>query len=105
MGTLRMTTPRLLALQAMLDDPERERYGLDLATQAGLEPATVYPILVAFETVGWVSSREEDVDAHAVGRPRRRYYRLTPTGVTAAREAVAARRQRAARGLSRRPAW
>lgn len=100
-----MTTPRLLALQTLLDDPEQERYGLDLATQAGLEPATVYPILVAFETVGWVSSREEDVDAHVVGRPRRRYYRLTATGVTEARDAIAARHQRSARSSSRRLAW
>ncbi|GAB1641333.1 hypothetical protein KRMM14A1259_17560 [Krasilnikovia sp. MM14-A1259] len=105
MSTLRMTTPRLLALRILLEDPERERYGLELATQAGLEPATVYPILVAFETVGWVCSRAEDIDAHEAGRPRRRYYRLTAAGVTAARDAIAAREQRSARGVSRRLAW
>lgn len=100
-----MTTPRLLALRALLEDPEQERYGLELATRAGLEPATVYPILVAFETVGWASSRTEDVDVHEVGRPRRRYYRLTAAGVTAARDAIAARKQRSAPGHSRRLAW
>ncbi len=103
---LRMTTPRVLALQAFLAEPARERYGLDLASQAGLEPGTVYPILVAFEGVGWLTSRDEEIDASAEGRPRRRYYRLTAEGVTAAREAVdlAAARRRSAPG-NRRLAW
>jgi PadR family transcriptional regulator, regulatory protein PadR len=85
-----MTTPRLLALRAFLDDPERERYGLDLAQEAGLEPGTIYPILVAFENAGWLRSWEEEVDPHLEGRPRRRYYRLTADGVSAARDALAA---------------
>ncbi|WP_436532581.1 PadR family transcriptional regulator [Actinoplanes sp. HUAS TT8] len=106
MSSLRMTTPRLLALRVLLDDPGRERYGLDLALEAGLEPGTVYPILVAFESVGWLSSREEDVDVHAEGRPRRRYYRLTALGVTAGQERLAAVRQRRSTGTSgRRLAW
>jgi PadR family transcriptional regulator, regulatory protein PadR len=103
---LRMTTPRLLALRAFLDDPERERYGLDLAIDAGLEPGTIYPILVAFEGAGWLSSREEDIDVRAAGRPRRRYYRLTAAGATAARDAVtAAEQRRSQRSASRKLAW
>ncbi|MFI5906299.1 PadR family transcriptional regulator [Dactylosporangium sp. NPDC051541] len=101
---MRMTTPRLLVLRALLADPAQERYGLELAGEAGLEPGTIYPILVAFETAGWLSSREEDVDVHAAGRPRRRYYRLTAAGETAARtalDAAAARRRTA----NPRPAW
>lgn len=106
MGQLRMTTPRLLVLRTLLEDPGRERYGLDLALAAGLEPGTVYPILVAFEAVGWAASRAEDIDVHAEGRPRRRYYRLTAAGVTAGREAVsAAEKRRGARTGSRRLAW
>jgi PadR family transcriptional regulator PadR len=92
MGALRMTTPRLLVLRVLLADPGRERYGLDLATEAGLEPGTIYPILVAFEGAGWLSSREEEIDVHAAGRPRRRYYLLTAEGATAARSALARRR-------------
>ena len=106
MPPLRMTTPRLLALRAFLDDPGRERYGLDLALDAGLEPGTVYPILVAFEGAGWLTSREEDVDVHAEGRPRRRYYLLTGAGQTAARDAVAAaEKRRTARSGTRKLAW
>jgi PadR family transcriptional regulator PadR len=106
MSALRMTTPRLLALRVLVDDPDRERYGLDLAVEAGLEPGTVYPILVAFEAVGWLASREEDVDVHIAGRPRRRYYRLTAAGVTAARNALAAaEKRRRARTGAGRLAW
>jgi DNA-binding PadR family transcriptional regulator len=94
MAVLRMTTPRLLVLRVLLDEPAQERYGLDLAHAAGLEPGTIYPILVAFEGVGWLTSREEEIDVHAVGRPRRRYYLLTAAGVGAAREALAAAHRR-----------
>jgi len=100
MPQLRMTTPRLLVLQAMLAEPERERYGLELAGTAGLEPGTIYPILVAFEGAGWVTSRAEEIDVHAEGRPRRRYYRLTLPGIAVAEAAAA----KAAQRRPRRPA-
>ena len=101
--SLRMTTPRLLVLQALLTDPDQERYGLDLAHQAGLEPGTIYPILVAFENAGWLESRAEDIDVHAAGRPRRRYYKLTRDGIAAAHQALA--RRRTSRSTSERLAW
>ncbi|WP_240670017.1 PadR family transcriptional regulator [Actinoplanes solisilvae] len=103
MSSLRMTTPRLLVLQALLAEPERERYGLELAGTVGLEPGTIYPILVAFEGAGWLTSHAEEVDIHAEGRPRRRYYRLTPAGVAAAGAAAArAAQRRSARSVSGR---
>lgn len=105
MPSLRMTTPRLLVLAAVLDDPDRERYGLDLAGEAGLEPGTIYPILVAFENAGWLSSRTEEIDVHAEGRPRRRYYRLTSAGADAARVAVAKASQRRFARPSGKLAW
>ncbi|WP_405433183.1 PadR family transcriptional regulator [Micromonospora sp. NBC_00617] len=105
MANLRMTVPRLLVLEAFLDEPECERYGLELAHVAGLEPGTIYPILVAFEGVGWLTSRAEEIDVHVEGRPRRRYYRLTADGVAAGRAAIAARKQRAQRAGARRLAW
>jgi PadR family transcriptional regulator len=94
---LRMTTPRLLVLRAFLEDPERERYGLELAIAAGLEAGTIYPILVAFGNVGWLRSREEEADPHLEGRPRRRYYSLTNEGAAAARDALADHAQRRGR--------
>jgi DNA-binding PadR family transcriptional regulator len=107
MGGLRMTTPRLLVLRALVDEPERERYGLELAIAAGLEAGTIYPILVAFENAGWLRSREEQVDPHLEGRPRRRYYSLTTAGTAAARDALAGHAQRRGRRATgtRKLAW
>jgi PadR family transcriptional regulator PadR len=103
---LRITTPRLLAVRALLEDPAREWYGLELARRAGLEPGTIYPVLVAFENAGWLSSRDEDIDPHAEGRPRRRYYLLTADGITAAREwGTVAERRRGGRTAPGRLAW
>jgi DNA-binding PadR family transcriptional regulator len=94
MGNLRMTTPRLVTLRTLLEDPGREWYGLELAIEVGLDPGTIYPILAAFENAGWVRRRDEDVDPHVAGRPRRRYYALTPAGVGAARAALAGAQRR-----------
>jgi len=84
-----MTIPTQRVLEALLDDPEAELYGLEIGSAAGLRSGTVHPILARFEGYGWLSSRWEDVDPTAEGRPPRRYYRLTPHGVEAARSALA----------------
>ena len=65
-------------------------YGLEIGTAADLPSGTVHPILARLEGVDWVESRWEDVDPREQGRPARRYYRLTATGVEAARQALAA---------------
>src|SRR5690242_11086038 len=82
----RLTIPTRLVLEALLADPDAELYGLELARAAGLPTGTVHPILARLEGTGWVTSRWEDVDPSAAGRPPRRYYRLTPSGI---REATA----------------
>ena len=72
---LRLTVQVLLVLQALLREPGRELYGLELTTETGLLPGTAYPILLRLENQGWVTSRREDVDPRAQKRPARRYYR------------------------------
>jgi PadR family transcriptional regulator PadR len=99
----RMTVQTQLILRALLRDPSRELYGLELSEETGLLPGTAYPILLRFENEGWVTSRWEDIDPHAEKRPARRYYRLTAAGATQASAALAAARRpsRAAlRGLA-----
>jgi DNA-binding PadR family transcriptional regulator len=87
---LRMTLQTQLVLGALLEDPSRERYGLELCGVVGLASGTIYPILARFEQVGWVESTWEDPAVHeAEGRPRRRLYRLTPDGAEQARSALA----------------
>jgi PadR family transcriptional regulator PadR len=85
----RMTLPTQRVLQAMLARPTHEMYGLELSRVAGLASGTIHPILARLESVGWLESRWEDLDPCEEGRPRRRYYRLTPEGAQRALAALA----------------
>ena len=99
-----MTIPTQLVLEALLDDPRVERYGLEIGDAAGLRSGTVHPILARLEAYGWLVSRWEDIDAAAEGRPARRYYKLTAEGALGARAALArAYRPSAVRGLRPQP--
>jgi PadR family transcriptional regulator, regulatory protein PadR len=104
MAELRMTIPTQRVLEALLADPTAELYGLEIGSVAGLRSGTVHPILARLEGYGWLSSRWEDVDPSAEGRPPRRYYRLTAIGAEAAPAALArAYRPSAARRLRPQP--
>jgi PadR family transcriptional regulator, regulatory protein PadR len=89
----RLTVQVQLILQALLHDPTRDMYGLELSDETGLQPGTAYPILLRLEHEGWVTSRWEDIDPHAEKRPARRYYRLTAGGATQASAALAGARR------------
>jgi DNA-binding PadR family transcriptional regulator len=89
MGSPRITTSVLKVMSALLAEPAAERYGLQLIQETGLPSGTLYPILVRLERAGWVESRWEQIDPVTEGRPSRRYYRLTATGSTAARQEIA----------------
>jgi PadR family transcriptional regulator PadR len=84
-----MTLQTQAVLRALLDEPEAEHYGLEIASKTGLATGSLYPILARLERAGWVLSAWEEVDQHQVGRPRRRYYSLTPDGIVAAETAIA----------------
>src|ERR1700723_4503676 len=86
---LRLTLQVQLVLQALLREPAREIYGLELSEETGLQPGTAYPILLRLEHEGWVTSRWEDIDPRAEKRPARRYYRLTAGGAAQASAALA----------------
>ena len=66
-----------------------ELYGVEIGAAAGPPSGTVHPILARLETVGWLTSRREEIDPRAEGRPARRYYHLTPDGAELARAALA----------------
>lgn len=83
----------LATLQVLGALAEGHSYGFDLIERTGLPSGTVYPALASLEKRILVDSRWEDEDeARGEGRPRRRYYRITPAGLTALEEA--ARRMR-----------
>lgn len=65
------------------------QYGFDVIDQTGLPSGTVYPALSRLERDGLVKSAwENEQEAHADGRPARRYYKLTTNGVKALSEAA-----------------
>ena len=81
-------------LAALLRDPRAWRHGYDLAKETDLQSGTLYPILMRLFQQGLL---EEDWEASDVpGRPQRHIYRLSRSGVTAARELTA---DSATRGL------
>lgn len=82
----RISLQLLKVLHVLVSDPSGEHYGLEIARASGLASGTIYPILVRLEQAGWLSSAWEDIDQAAEGRRRRRYYRLTPGGLSAAHD-------------------
>jgi len=96
---VRLSLQTLRLLQVFMEDPSEPRYGLQLMDRTGSKSGTIYPALHRLESEGWLRSWSEPVDSSVVGRPARRLYALTPTGLAAAegalapfREAVAAPR-------------
>ncbi len=85
----KMTLPTQLVLRALLKQPTKALYGLEICGAAGLASGTIHPILARLEGAGWLESSWEDINPRAVGRPRRRYYRLSPDGIEQARYALA----------------
>lgn len=101
-----MTLTTQLVLRALLEEPTREKYGLQICAAAGLPSGTIHPILARLERLDWVDSWWEEANPRDQGRPRRRYYRLTPGGAERARLALASARTQVSvlPGLLPRPA-
>jgi PadR family transcriptional regulator, regulatory protein PadR len=85
----RMTLTTQLVLRALLDQPSKEMYGLEICQKAGLPSGTIHPILARLEKAEWLESWWEEIDPREEGRPRRRYYRLSRDGAVRARTALA----------------
>lgn len=79
MTRTRRPSPQTAAvLQALAEDPDRWRYGYDLCTQLGMQPGSMYPILIRLADRGLLETSWET--NHVPGRPARHLYRLTGTG-------------------------
>jgi len=82
-----MSVTAVSVLQAVADGYQ---YGFDIIDQTELPSGTVYPALGRLERDGLLKSAwENEGEAHAEGRPARRYYKLTAHGVKALAEAAA----------------
>ena len=103
-GPVRVTGPLLdvleVFLQALSDDQELHGWAILKATKrAG---PTIYGVLDRLEDARWITGRWEDQPPNA-NTPRRRLYRLSPTGAAAARDLLAARRPAALGRLAQQP--
>lgn len=84
-----MSLQTLKVLEAFLENPAAELSGADVHKRCGIASGTLYPILLRLESAGWFVSRWEAIDPASEGRPRRRLYRLTRSGLARASEVFA----------------
>jgi DNA-binding PadR family transcriptional regulator len=94
-GSVRLSLQTLRVLEAFLESPTAQLSGADIHQRCGIASGTLYPILLRLESAGWFISKWESIDPASAGRPRRRLYRLTPTGLKRAGEAFASFGRRA----------
>jgi PadR family transcriptional regulator, regulatory protein PadR len=90
----RITQPLLDVLEVLLralDEPDMQLHGYAIMRLTRRSGPTVYGVLDRLEDAKWVTGWWEE-QAPDSARPRRRMYRLTPTGVVEARELLAERR-------------
>lgn len=76
---VRLTRSTALVL-SHLAEVEGEVYGGQLKAATGLPGGGLYSILGRLEAGGWLASRWETTDPGRLGRPPRRYYRVTGAG-------------------------
>lgn len=97
MDGLRLTTPLLKLLEALLASPAADHWGFELMRETGLTSGTTYPLLARLESMKWL---ESGWDEEAQTGPRRRFYRLTGDGAESARRALDEARARRPRATS-----
>lgn len=87
---LRMLLGRSADGERQTSAPSEGLYGLELSRLSGLPNGTLFPLLERLRQAGWVERYwEADESAEAEGRPRRRFFRLTPEGAERAPHALA----------------
>jgi PadR family transcriptional regulator, regulatory protein PadR len=76
----RLSHQTLAVLGAFASNPRRELSGAQISRLTGLPSGTLYPMLLRLEKAGWLRSRWEVEEPQVLGRPRRRFYRITGEG-------------------------
>jgi|SRR5271163_2956312 len=86
--TTQLTTQTIKVLAALMSGEELELSGAQIARSTQLASGTLYPILMRLEQAGLVESRWEVEEPSELGRPRRRFYRVTGMGARKAKAAI-----------------
>jgi DNA-binding PadR family transcriptional regulator len=84
----RLSSQTLKVLGTLISCPSGELSGAEIGKHTKLASGTLYPILFRLEAAGWLQSRWEVEDPTVLGRPRRRFYRVTGEGVKKIQEVV-----------------
>jgi DNA-binding PadR family transcriptional regulator len=91
-GASRLSHQGLTVLRVFLasfsDNVRAELAGADVMKAVGISSGTLYPILLRLERSGVLESRWEETSPGDLGRPRRRFYRLTSQGAQFAHDAL-----------------
>jgi DNA-binding PadR family transcriptional regulator len=85
---VRLTEPTLKVLRFLFLEPARPHSGAEISIAAKVGSGTLYPMLARLEAAGWLVSEWESVEPSEVGRPRRRFYKLTGVGQNKASAAL-----------------
>ena len=91
---IRVTRPLLDVLDALFqafDDKADDLHGWAIMKATKRSGPTVYGVLDRLEDMGWIEGRWEQSNPDP-SKPRRRFYRLTPTGEMSARDLLRERR-------------
>jgi PadR family transcriptional regulator, regulatory protein PadR len=81
---MRITTPTLVVLSALLRSPTEWRYGYDLSRETELKSGSLYPLLIRLKDQGWLQSKWHQAE----NQKPRHMYRLTALGQRMARQTV-----------------
>jgi DNA-binding MarR family transcriptional regulator len=81
---VRMSGPTLKLLKVFLERPAEPLSGAQISKITKVGSGTLYPLLQRLSVAGWIVGEWEKVDPSEVGRPRRRFYKLTRSGQAAA---------------------
>jgi PadR family transcriptional regulator PadR len=108
-GPLRVTNPLLDVLDVFISalGSGSDLHGWAIMKAARRSGPTVYGVLDRLEDMGWITGEWEDRNPD-LSKPRRRFYRITPTGRIGATELLLKHRPQSLRqGADPRPgpAW
>lgn len=83
---MRISATGIKVLKAFMYRTGSSLHGYELMQEAEVASGTLYPLLMRFEESGLLTSKWEQPEPDASGRPRRRLYQLTALGQRTAQE-------------------
>lgn len=77
----RVTVAFLRILELFIANDKSSYCGSDVMKLLNLRSGTVYPLLTRMTNAGWLSRELENVNPKLVGRPAKRFYQISSTGL------------------------